>query len=393
MTSWRLFESWAVVGTALALIVTLAVGTSAQSASSIHLNFRQLDMLNRTDGWALSAHGVWRTTDGGKDWVSASPPGFSYNAVVQSKPYVPQGGFFALGMADAWVLQQAAAPNGDWWKATDRIWRTTDGGRTWRWSLLGKGGSGPTVQFLNRRDGFVMLVTGAAMGSEGAEVFGTTNGGRTWRLLAQGDPTHGAIPFWGDKLGMTFINQTVGWITSATNFTTAWAARTTDGGRYWSNQKVELPPAWRSPSHAGGAFTYPPQFFGPQSGALAIGNRGLAIYTTHDGGKTWRMQSNAARSPNSTDFTYVQFVNEKTCFVISQGFVPPGTITMRLYETADDGVHWSERKAPPGLTQVDFVTPEIGWAVADGEGWSANVWKTKNGGGTWSEVQPRSVSG
>ncbi|MHB1684636.1 MAG: WD40/YVTN/BNR-like repeat-containing protein [Bacilli bacterium] len=340
MTSWGLFKNRAAVGTALALIVTLSSGASAQSASSIHLNFRQLDMLNRTDGWALSARGVWRTTDGGKDWVSASPPGFSYNAVVQPNPYVPQGGFSALGMADAWVLQQAAAPNGDWWKATDRIWRTTDGGRTWRWSLLGKGGSGPTIQFLNRRDGFVMLVTGAAMGSEGAEVFGTTN-----------------------------------------------------GGRYWSNQKVELPPAWRSPSHAGGAFTYPPQFFGPQSGALAIGNRGLAIYTTHDGGKTWRMQSNAARSPNSTDFTYVQFVNEKTCFVISQGFVPPGAITMRLYETADDGVHWSERKAPPGLTQVDFVTPEIGWAVADGEGWSANVWKTKNGGVTWSEVQPRSASG
>ena len=108
----------------------------------------------------------------------------------------------------------------------------------------------------------------------------------------------------------------------ATNFTTAWAARTTDGGRYWSNQKVELPLAWRSPSHAGGAFTYPPQFFGHQSGALAIGNRGwrstpLTMAVRHGACRAMRRVHETPSPTQEMVVIWVSngyFYGERSCF-------------------------------------------------------------------------------
>ena len=65
----------------------------------------------------------------------------------------------------------------------------------------------------------------------------------------------------------------------------------------------------------------------------------------------------------------------------------------RLFRSTDRGATWQERTAPPPLTEVSFVSDEVGWAAnvapaaarCQGEG-PATIWHTTDGGSSWQTV-------
>jgi photosystem II stability/assembly factor-like uncharacterized protein len=100
--------------------------------------------------------------------------------------------------------------------------------------------------------------------------------------------------------------------------------------------------------------------------------------------------SNGAASPIPTTFkaTSLSFINQNTGWVM--GTQPcSGHICTRVIETTDGGHSWTpdgkiadsvarnQNMPIPGLTEIRFASPEIGWAYGN------QLWATTNGGKRW----------
>jgi photosystem II stability/assembly factor-like uncharacterized protein len=105
-----------------------------------------------------------------------------------------------------------------------------------------------------------------------------------------------------------------------------------------------------------------------------LGNSGI-ILATEDGGETWDRQ-----------FEYTREVDELEFVSRTAGWALVHSTTGRdidpdvLLHTTD-GRHWTLLYKFVGHLQVDFVSPEIGWALT-GDG---KLLKTYDGGKTWSD--------
>lgn len=142
--------------------------------------------------------------------------------------------------------------------------RTTDGGKTW---------------------------LGTATEAEPVDLYGTRDGGATWSKVAGSDLSSqapGGLPADGYKLGMTFIDESTGWLTG-NNFAPGSAAMlfhvTHDGGRTWRRQQLELPDELK----LNGVTVAPPIFIDGRRGVLTVNGSNLVyLYSTLDGGTTCR---------------------------------------------------------------------------------------------------------
>jgi photosystem II stability/assembly factor-like uncharacterized protein len=144
------------------------------------------------------------------------------------------------------------------------------------------------IALLNAQVGWLLVGKGTATGSEAVDVLHTSDGGANWKVISVSNyktvNNSAAIPFGGDKSGLSFVNATTGWVTGFTpvdHF--AWLYVTHDGGVTWQHQPIPLP---------GDAFqvsTLPPIFFNATDGILPVvlpGPHGQAlnIYVTHNKG-------------------------------------------------------------------------------------------------------------
>jgi len=99
------------------------------------------------------------------------------------------------------------------------------------------------------------------------------------------------------------------------------------------------------------------------------------VYSTTDGGASWRP------GPSLPAQAYDVFFIDK-----SHGWTVNLKATNSLLSTSDGGQHWSTVGPIPstqGVMGFQFVTTEIGWALASEAGGEPIV-KTENGGQTWT---------
>jgi len=353
-------------------------------------------MLTPRIGWAVAVDkngyplAVVRTTDGGRAWRTAGPPGLRGQRL--------RAAFY--GPRDAWVTWSRP-----WSRAWPVSYRTTDGGRTWARMgpvpIAAIGASAPDM--VTGRLGWVTAGLGIAAGSSGIAIFRTADGGIRWRLVeltpGQGSQTPGAIPFGCDKgNAAVFSDARTGWVAGscAGGRPAFWVSR--DGGRSWRHQPL--------PQRSGTGmlascqcFLTAPVFTSPEDGALWATDMpgppalAAAAYLTRDGGRTWTpVRLPGGRVPLQTP----DFVDGQQGFVIAgrlaTGVQPPGDV--RLYATADGGATWASRSASPLLGQaaLDFVTPAAGFATLISYGpLRSYLLRTSNGGRTWTGVPARLV--
>lgn len=79
--------------------------------------FADVQFANKTTGWVLGGKSLFRTTDGGQNWIAQEPPGL--------------GSLEALDVLDARRAVIAGSGN------IGNLWITTDGGDTWTQRLTG----------------------------------------------------------------------------------------------------------------------------------------------------------------------------------------------------------------------------------------------------------------
>ncbi len=177
--------------------------------------------------------------------------------------------------------------------------RTSDGGLTWRATLIRQGEVNFRVlYFVDAKQGWVAGIKGM--------LAWTRDGGRTLETLPP-KPVRAPIQ-------LQFASASVGWLLDAHDFR---LSRTLDGGQSW--QSCQGGPA--TPGIRGFFFRTPTQGW-----AAAVG--GVVLRTT-DGCASWQ----AVQTPSTADLNAVQFLDSSTGWAVGDNDT--------VLKTTDGGLTWT----------------------------------------------------
>ena len=344
-------------------------------------------MVDATIGWAVTDSRILRTADGGETWLDRTPPALAETSLQTSTLGDTQFGRLSdaafLGADALWVALFSAGKI--------EVFATGDAGKHWQQGVLELGTTTGEagdltglvgIDFVNPKDGWIVANLGGGAGSQPVGVHRTEDGGLTWQTVAIPTPeTHepGGLPFGGDKTGFAFADPKHGWLTGSSAANGIWLFSTSDGGDTWQQATLTVP---ADPSaaamHKDFPTTMPPVFINDHDGVLSVsggtGTQGdvfvTEFYTTSDGGRHWR-----ATTPLVTRDDWLQSWSWPDA---AHGFAANDS---EFCITGDSGRTWRSRDLPAalkGITQIDFVSSSIGWAVASGR-----LFKTTDGGDSW----------
>lgn len=330
--------------------------------------------------WAVVGSGEILSYDGGAQWRNISSDG------------VPDwfDDLTGFGRDDLWFAVDAIYGGyvnlavGEGSGRSVALGRSTDGGRAWSVvSLPSSELSSVTLSFVSPLDGFALggaSNSGVDTGGRPNALYKTTDGGRAWEEVSFAS-VEGPVDFTTPLDGWAVPEGLPGIWTSI--------ERTNDGGTTW---RAVRPAGETRALYLAGA-----SFFGRLDGAVpaevvsADGRaRSLVVFTTSDGGSTWRAHSvpgavlsalPAARAARSGKAPTFALVNAST-WVVATG--------TQLITTADGGRYWSTAQVAPwrGIPpqSVAFVSARTGVADVDN-----TLVRTTDGGRSWGAVPESAV--
>mgnify|MGYP005812434245 CR=1 FL=1 len=361
-------------------------GATQTTTPAAGLSLSSIRMVSPTAGWATSEDSfhLYRTTDGGTSWQDVTPP-------EAGGAHTSPGALEGLDEQTAWIGFTRDE------QKTLTVFATHDGGKTWQGTVFHQ----PTartagavallpyvksLQFLDVTHGWLLVTYGGAAGSEWVELYRTDDGGASWTHAASGAPDEDAQLAGGDKTGVRFADERNGWLTGSQNTLPGELLGVThDGGKTWHSVDLPAPAGYATPG--ADMTTYPPTFFTPQQGVLPVifgdgsDHPTLLFYGTHDGGAAW--QAGTLLPGAQTFHGYRWSVLDSGHLFASDG--------SRIYLSSDEGQTWQtvepDAKLAP-LAQLDFVSPEVGWALVGDLQVDEllELWKTTDGGRHWSAL-------
>ena len=335
------------------------------------------------NGIASSAEGVLTTSDGGQTWTqrpnaTGASEWFDTNRgwrinnseivgglIRQKIDYTTNGGVTwtpgaTPGGTFVFRLFFTDAQNG-WGVGTkENIIRTTDGGLTWQTQ---RGGLNAPQRFNLPLEDIFMFdpLRGIAVGHTGL-IFTTSDGDAAWTPRQNGS---------GYK-----VHKIV-----ATDHRNAWAAmedgeilKTTDGGKFWSRQKVYVGPSPADSTIAGIAFPDTQNGWACIRGRIGTPDIPSILRTTNSG-NDWQDVNNA---PAHNCYALDTFDGQT---IVSVGFEGGGAPIVR---STNGGQTWTYTVFPHSsvIRDVDMVSANIGYAAA-----GAQIIKSTDGFATWTNVQ------
>ncbi len=144
---------------------------------------------------------VWHTRDGGRSWAITNFQGHSGEDIVQLR-YADAANLTMIGMR----------------RDKERLWRSSDGGATWRAGRLPLADVGLTaLQFLDARRGRLLAQGGVTLATEDA--------GDSWTVIDAGPI--GDVSYFDARLSMFWLDPSTGWLGGAAGAILA----TVTGGR------------------------------------------------------------------------------------------------------------------------------------------------------------------
>ncbi|MCI0524352.1 MAG: YCF48-related protein [Acidobacteria bacterium] len=281
------------------------------------------------------------------------------------------------------------------WAAGDAgaVYRTTDGGKTWKPLLAGAAANINFIYFIDWNHGWMLGEGSGRVATDENDnetvLLLTTNGGRTW--------TRKPAP---NVLSLYFTDTKNGWAVGRN----ATLMKTTDGGLEWTKvesiEKLIGLPVESSNYNFGFRDIY---FIDAHRGWL-IGNfYGRArsniggIFATSDGGANWkRVPVTFQTQYTSGRFTpgllhSVRFTDSDTGSVTGEMYDGEGRFFFALH-TRDGGKIWEQFRTPSRATHsTQFLDRANGWtaAFAPREGgaeavvYDTTLMRTDNGGMSW----------
>jgi photosystem II stability/assembly factor-like uncharacterized protein len=344
-----------------------------------------IHMVDANNGWGIGGldspgDHVLSTIDGGSTWKDVTPP---EEAAPSGDQKVATGYF--QDAHSAWVVYSYLSGTTP---TQSVVWHTQDGGATWQASQpldlsdLNEFYNPGSLQFVDGQSGWLLVHVGVGMMHDYYVLYHTTDGGISWaRIQDPYNDTSGTMSC--SKTALLFTDATHGWLLGDCHGVAAGVQLFTsnDAGVTW--QVVNLP----EPTNSPGLFSidsrvacgaYDPFFFGNDLGHLSVtcqdytaspATYSYYIYTTQDGGNTW------SSSPYPGEAAY--FVSADTGWAISK----------KIQLTTDGGKTWKAISDVTWSAQLDFISDQIGWAIATADNQVALV-KTDNGGARWQILVP-----
>ncbi len=388
-----------VVRTATSPATTIVAGI----LSNIH-------MIDASNGWAIShsiegtSYRILRTTDGGVHW----------QMTLECRPTQGVGrDIMEPCSTDFRSASVATVVQPEYESATQysqiRIFHTSNGGQTWQSSLLQVRDLETPAVFVDGTHGWVFATdhfpgpdpASAYIGGEIA-LYHTSDGGASWQRIASGpstpqiatttDDAYGAPPF-AASARMQFLTPSTGWLIGmaqrSSSSSYSWLYVTHDGGSTWHKVAISFPTQMLS--------LWTPTFFSGQDGLFPVltntsnapQTQGTLLYTTRDGGQSW--------TPTTVPLDITNAI-----FTDLNHAVADNPVSNILYTTSDGWHHWTQVQmhAPfKRLYALDFVSPTLGWALADNRtlnhtmfrpkarsGDVVHLVQTTDGGQTWHEI-------
>ena len=270
----------------------------------------------------------------------------------------------------------------------ERIYRTDDGGRTWRWSTAPghnmSSCSSDTAQFVNDGEGW--LADDEPVGPV-ETLYRSLDAGQTWTAVA--NLRAGTLPNRGD---VEFNPAgTLGWLADGYGQI---LYETRDGGLTWRPSTLPHVPEGvvGLPFIGGSTLVEPVTVTSADSMNDPIGS--LILYRSDDNGLHWRQVSQLPVGLSDGCVGEAASVSILSPNVIWVAVIDKGHVTVDI--TADGGKHWAVRTVPATASLDD--PPQI--QAADGihawlfspAGVSQNgyaVWSTVDGGARWQRIDQR----
>ena len=321
----------------------------------------------------VASGGVWRTTDAGKTWVPISDtvpaPSTGAIAVADSDPNV-----IYIGTGSDGARSNVSTGRG--------VYRTTDAGKTWTFAGLYDVGQIGAVRIHPTNPDVVWVAANGDIFQVGGNaergVFKTTDGGRTWKKTLFLSNQVGAMDV---ELQPGNPNVVYAWMsrierkpwTIISGSREGGFYRSTDAGETFTRIATGLPAELIGKGNLAVTAASPNRIY-----ALIEARPGGGFYRSDDAGQTWmNLPSPQAQGAMiQRPFYYTTIGADPT----SADVVYAGAES--FFKSTDGGTTWTTLRTPHTDNHDIWVSPKDGQIMVQANDGGANV--SLDGGRTWS---------
>ena len=315
--------------------------------------------------------GVWKTTDGGKNWSAISDDFFKTGSVGAIDVSQSDPNTIYVGMGEETVRGNVSHGDG--------VYKSTDGGKSWKFVGLGDTRQIGRIRIhpKNPDIAYVAAIGHLWAGNDERGVFKTVDGGKTWKKILFRDRDTGANDVILDASNPNTIYATFWQIRRKPwGFDSGGAGsgifKSTDGGDSWT----EISKNKGLPAGVLGkiGITVSPVNTN-RIWAMVEAKQG-GLFRSDDGGDNWQKVSDnpqILQRPWYYFRVYADSQNADTVYVLNVGF----------HKSIDGGRTFTSVGTPHSDNHDLWIAPENNQRMIEGNDGGANV--TADGGKNWTE--------
>ncbi|MCL6266813.1 VPS10 domain-containing protein [Flagellimonas myxillae] len=314
--------------------------------------------------------GVWKTTDGGRTWGNISDGYFGGSIgaveVAQSDPNV-----IYVGGGEKTLRGNVSSGYG--------IWKTEDAGKTWKQAGLTKSRHVPRIRIhpTDHNTVYAAVLGNIYKPTRERGVYKSTDGGKTWKQVLYVNDQSGAVDLTLDPNNPRIIYAST-WRAKRTPYSLSSGG---DGSALWKS--TDSGETWTEISKNEG---FPKDTLGiigvtvspvnsERVWAIVENKEKGGLYRSEDGGKKWT-QVNSERKLRQRAWYYTRVYADtedvNTVYVLN----------VRYHKSTDGGKSFSTFNAPHGDHHDLWISPENSKLMIIGDDGGAQV--SYDGGDTWS---------
>ncbi|MGE5102171.1 MAG: WD40/YVTN/BNR-like repeat-containing protein [Deltaproteobacteria bacterium] len=326
----------------------------------------------RTFYMGVASGGVFKTTDAGASWIPITdgkvPVGSTGSiAVAESDPNI-----IYLGTGSDDIRSNVSTGRG--------VYKSTDAGQTWSFVGLYDAGQIGAVRIhpTNPNVAWVAAIGNAFKPNAERGVFKTTDGGKTWKKVLFVSDSIGAADLELNPANPDIVyawmwrGERKPWtiISGAQSSTGVGFYKSTDGGEHFAKIAGGLPTELIGKANLAVTAANPNRIY-----ALVEAKPGGGLYRSEDAGQSWKQVSNFAQLI-TLPFYYVALGADPT----NADVVYAGAES--FYKSTDGGATWTPLRTPHGDNHDIWINPKDGRIMIQSNDGGGNV--SNDGGRTWS---------